>query len=206
MHIFHYDRIRKVHGTRDRCVQTTPWLAECIHPVQSLCWRRLHSPLMLAGVRNGTCSISCRSGGNHILSGCPGSTAVVVRNPTALPAADSSSRQLYEWQSSASGTDSIQQPQSAAAAGQRWPSTHTSRPAPSSDNNSVCWNTWTVLMFRPPVADGCGGWGGDRSGRRTMRFSDDFTFLKGSSDVYHRTILIDLCLSVFFHTYDSRLI
>lgn len=131
------------HGTGVHAPQTTPWPAERTRLAQSHPWRPLHSPLMLTGVRNGTCSISCRSGGNHILSGCPGSTAAVVRNPTAPPAADSSSRQLYEWQSSASGTDSIQQPQSAAAAGQRWPSTHTSRPAPSADNNSVCRSTWT---------------------------------------------------------------
>jgi len=90
---------------------------------------------MLTGVRNGTCSISWRSGGNHILSGCPGITAAVVCSPT-VPAARSDSLQLYEWQSSASGTDSIQQLQSAA--GQRPPAGHTSRPASSTDTESVC--------------------------------------------------------------------
>lgn len=57
--------------------------------------RRRHSPLMLTGVRKGTCSINCRSCGNHILSGCPGSTAAVVCSTTVPLAASSASRQLY---------------------------------------------------------------------------------------------------------------
>lgn len=101
-------------------------------------------PLMLTGVRNGTCSISWRSGGNHILSGCPGMTAAVVCSPT-VPAARSDSRQLYAWQSSASGTDSIQQLQSAA--GQRRPPAHTNRPASSTDTSSVCVQENNIYIY-----------------------------------------------------------
>jgi len=92
-------------------------------------------PFMLTGVRNGTCSINWRSGENHILSGCPGITAVVVCSPT-VPTARSDSRQLYAWQSSASGTDSIQQLQSAVE--QRWPFAYTNRPASSTDTKFFC--------------------------------------------------------------------